>query len=312
MNNFKLPFVLPFKFVKKTMTGMHFDDKWYCTQIREFERKALYKQKWVKSITTPLQIESTLAPNDLVLLDSYGVPVKYFEWDEVFDGTTYKIYETVFDVSDMDDGVYYLYQLVAFEESIEWEALTEPIQVAASHVNVLRMDYKNSLNKDDVAWSTGLMMTMMIEADIQDFEPDSDETDYISENKDIKTLDVIPGRSFQLYIGDTKDSTSGVAPYMIDLLNRVFACDHIAIGRPGDGETKRYDNKTGSKFKITRVRGYPLIGASIEIVPSFNEQSLEFAETTQFAPGMITMFNLETDFFGEAGTVPVIEVEENG
>lgn len=312
MNNFKLPYVLPFKFVKKKMTGMHFGDKWHCMQIRSFEMRATYKQKWVKSKITKLQCESTVVPSDLVLLNRYGTPVKMFEWEEVFDGTSYKIYETTFDVSDMDDDTYYLYQLVAVSESIVWEYLTEPIAVAVSHVNVININYSNSFNKDDMAWTTGIDMTMMIEGDIQDYEPDSDETDYVSENKDTKTLDVIPGSTFQLYIGDTRDSRSGVAPYMIDILNRVFACDRISIGTPGVDDLKRYDNKTGSKFKITRVRGYPLIGASIEIVPSFNEQSLEDADTTPFASGIVTAYNIETDFFGEKGTVPVINIEENG
>lgn len=306
MNNFKIPFVTPFKFYKRAMAGIHFDDKWYCKQIRSFEIKAIYRQKWIKSVKTKLQIESSLAPDDLKLLSKYGAPVKQFVWTEVVTGGTYKIWETEYDVTDVDDDIYYLYQRVGFGETIEWEAVSEPIHIAVAHINVIKFRYKNSFNKDDIAWTTGIDMTFMCEADIQDFEPDSDETDYINENHDTKTLDNIPSRQFQLYIGDTRNGASGVAPYIVDILNRIFACDYIMI------EDKRYDNKSGSKFKVTRVRGYPLIGASLELVESFNSQSLEFADTTPFADGFIAGYNIETGFFGPGNLLPVQEVIENG
>ena len=76
MNYFNLPKALPFKFVNKAMTGSHFDDKWFMFQIRDFEVKAKYNQKWVKSRTTRLQCEGTLAPDSLKLIDADGQEAK--------------------------------------------------------------------------------------------------------------------------------------------------------------------------------------------------------------------------------------------
>jgi len=301
---------MPFKFVPYNMTGMHFDSKWYCKQIRSFELKAFYKQKWIKSVTTPLQIESSLTPDNLKLVDSTGAVVKQFIWVVKVTATNYKIYETTFDVSDKADGTYFLYQRVAFGD-INWETISEPIAVASAHTNVILFKYSNSINKDDVAWTTGLRLTFMCEADIQDYEPSGEETDYVNQNADTETLDGIATRSFQLYIGDTKNGVSGVPPYMVDILNRIFlGCDKILIS---DDNTnwRQYDNKSQSKFKVTRTRGYPLIGASLDLVESQNLQSLEFADTTPLAAGIVTMFEMQTGFFGPAGLVNVTEVEEN-
>lgn len=302
MNHFKIPFLWPFKMVKNN-GGIHFDDQWACLQIREHQIKAIYKQKWIKSVTTKLQVESSAMPDNLLLKNKYFGTVKQFVWTAVVTATGYAIYETTFDISDVDDDTYFLYQK---SPVLGEEAVSEPILSASSHINVLKFRYKNSFNKDDVAWTTGLIMTFMCEADIQEFEPELEEVDFVNQVNDTVNLDATASRMFQLYIGDTKNGTSGVAPYVVDILNRIFACDWIEI------QGMQYNNKTGSKFKTTRNRNYSLIGASIDLVPRFNLASLEFVDTTPLPVGFIAAYNIETGFFGPGSVLPIIEVEENG
>lgn len=300
MNHFKIPFLSPFKFVPATSSpGVHFDDAWACEQIKSFEKQAFYKQKWVKADTTPLQVESSIAPETLKLYDSNGVVVKTFSWTEKYAAVDYKIYETTFDVSDMAEGIYYLLQQVTIG-AINWKAITEPVHVKTAWPNTMLFRYYNSYNRDDVAWTTGLQMQFRCEAGIMDFNPEAEITDYINQSHDREIIDGVPSRSFKLYIGDER----GVAPWVVDLLNRIFLCDFVAI------EEKEYCR--AGKWEIVRQKNYPLIGASMEIVPGQNLTSLEFADTTPLAPGIVMAYSFETGFFGEGPTVPIIEVEEYG
>jgi hypothetical protein len=224
--------------------------------------------------------------------------------------TGYNIYETIYDVTDIGEDTYFLYQTVSLSATL-YEFISEPILSVSTFPNILMFRYKNSFNKDDTAWTTGLEMIFMCEADIQDFEPEADETDFINQIQDTVNLDSIPSRMFQLYVGDARYNYSGVAPYILDILNRIFACDYISIGRPG-GKMMQYNNKSGSKWRVTRNRNYPLIGGAIDLVPRFNSQSQEASVTTPLPEGFIAAYNIETGFFGPGSIMPIIEVEENG
>lgn len=302
-NHVKFPFCLPFKFVPNTATpGVHFDDRWACEQIRSWEKPAYYKQKWVKTDTTPLQIESTIAPAGLKVYNAAAQVVKTINWALVFTGPNYKIYELTFDISDLPDGVYWLYQQVTIL-SINWEVISEPIHSKATWPNTMKIDYKNSFNRDGVAWTTGIMMSFRCECAIMDMEPDAELAGFVNQTRDSATLDGTPYRKFKFYVGEAP----GVAPYIVDILNRIWVCDYVSV------EGKRYCRDAGTaKFEITRQKNYPLIGASLDIAESFNNDSLQFSETTPLAPGIVVAYNMQTAFFGPGSLVPVDDVQEQG
>lgn len=300
-NHFNIPLIWPFKMVPSTTTpGIHFHDDWACKQVRSWEMKRYYRQKWKKSDTTKLQIESSIAPDNLKVLNQYGAVVKQFTWATVLTEISYRIYETTFDVSDLDDGVYYLYQRVTFG-AIDWAYISEPISSKATQDRTLSFKYKNSFNDQDVAWTaTGLEMLFRCEADIQEPDFPRDRAAYINQTRDLVNLSGIPYNQFKLVIGDAP----GVAPYIVDILNRIFCCDSIEI------EGLKYQSDEGSKWEINRVKGYPLIGAQIDIVPAKNKTSQQSADTTPLASGIVMAYNIETAFFGPGSLVPVTDIEE--
>jgi hypothetical protein len=297
-NYFNLPLVLPFKFVKNGNTGMHFDDQWACDQIRFFERRVFYVQPWNKAETTMLQCESTVPPEDMQLRNRYNGVVKTFEWVKVVEGFNYAIYNLVYDVSDVDNGVYFLYTRAQFMDSINWEWISEPIDINVSHDNTKSIVYKNSYNRDDVAWTTGLVMRMRAAFDVQDFEPGVDfNSNFIDQMRTKKILDGIAYRKFKFYIGDAP----GVAPYVVDILNRIWLNDYVSI------ENKLYVSDE-EEIRVTRVRGYPLIGGALNIAEGLNSASTSFAEENDTPVQMVTSYNIKTTFFGPVATVPVIQV----
>jgi hypothetical protein len=291
---------MPFKFVPNTATpGIHFDDKWACEQVKEWELKRYYRQKWVRSDATLLQIESSISPESLKVYNSLGIQVKSISWTAVYTGINYSIYELTFDISDLAEGVYYLYQRVNFG-SIDWKAISEPIESRATWPNTLLFTYKNSYNDSQAAWTTGLEMKFRCEAAILEFSPERERAAYVNQMRDVANLSGVPYRVFKLYIGEAP----GVAPYVVDILNRIFCCDSVDIAG------KKYQSDEGSKWEITRAKGYPLIGASIDIAEAKNLMNLEFSDTTPLDAGIVTAYNVETAFFGPGSLVPVIDIEE--
>lgn len=301
MNHLKIPFLLPFKFVPNTSSpGVHLDDSWACEQIRDFERKVYYRQKWNKADTTPLQIESSIAPEDLKVYNQQRVVVKSLPWQSIFSYLSYGIYEVTVDLSDLPNGVYYLYQRVNLL-SVDWKAVSEPIETKEKWLNTELINYKHSFNDYDVAFSTGISFNFRCEAGIMDMEPQRNATEYTNQSRNVVLLSAVPSRVFKLLVG----TAPGVPIYIVDILNRIFDCDTVSISG------KRFAANPGSEWKLTRVRGYPLVGAELEIVEAENLSSLNFADTNPLAPGIVTAYNIETTFFGQGAIVPITEVEEH-
>ena len=300
-NHFNIPLIWPFKMVPSTATpGIHFHDDWACNQVRSWEMKRYYQQKWKKSDTTKLQIESSIMPETLKVLSKHGAVVKAFTWSAVVTEIAYKIYETTFDISDLAEDVYYLYQRVTFG-SIDWKYISEPINSKAAWDRTHLITYKNSFNDQDVAWTaTGIEMKFRCEMDIQDYEFFRDRAAYINQTRDLSNLSGIPYNGAKLIIGDAP----GVAPYVVDILNRIFCCDSI------DYEGLKIQSDEGSKWEVNRIKGYPLIGAQIDIVPAVNKTSQQSADTTPLSSGIVMAYSIETAFFGPGSLVPVIDIEE--
>jgi hypothetical protein len=262
--------------------------------------KRYYQQKWRKATTTKLQIESSIMPETLKVLNRDGATVKAFTWTAVLSEVAYKIYETTFDISDLAEGVYYLYQQVTFG-AIDWKYVSEPISMKTTWPRTLLFTYTNSFNDHDMAWTaTGITMKFLCEADIQDPEFLRDRAAYINQTRDLTNLSGIPYNAFKLQIGDAP----GVAPYIVDILNRIFCCDSIDI------EGLKYQSDEGSKWEVNRIKGYPLIGAAIDIVPERNRASQQSADTTPLSSGIVMAYNMETSFFGPGSLVPVTDIEE--
>lgn len=304
MNHFKIPLLNPLKFVPHTETfGIHFDDAWAFRQIRAFERKAYYRQKWVKTDTTPLQIESSIQPNDFIIINPAYETVKTIEWVLKFAAVDYSIYELVFDVSDLPDGVYFGVQVVEVSEDVRWPVITEPIHVKSVWPNTRAVTYKNSYNKFDVAFSTGIRFKFRCEWDIpgSEFTPTRSGSDYNNQVKNLELLEAVPGRQYNLLVGDGKCA----APYVIDLMNRILCCDSVLF------ENKQFAAPANAAWNINRAKGFPLVSGSIDLFPSQNETSLEFADTTPLPPGIILAYNFNTSIFAPGSVVPILEFKQN-
>jgi hypothetical protein len=304
MSYTNIPKVWPFRMIINSPTPnvtTDFYGAWAAEQIKSFETKAYYQQKWQKADTTLLQVESTVLPDDMKIYNFSGQVVKTIGWSVAFLNTAYSIYELMFDIHDLPDGIYFIYQKSTFVGSTK-EAISEPIFNKTKWPNTSLFTYKNSFNDFDVAWTTGIQMKFRCEAGVMDFDPQRGATDYVNQRSSRTLLSGAPSDKFTLYIGDQR----GVAPYVQGILNRIFVCDYVLID--GIQYTAAAD-----KWTVNRQKIFPLVGASIDIAPSISTDSLAMTDivTLDGRGTHVTTFNIETKFFGEGAQVPIIEIEES-
>lgn len=284
-----ISFLNPLKFVPSTNTPgyPHFDADWAVNQIKIFETNTTYYQKWQVGDTTPIQIEASSTPWDLKVYSCDGVE-KSISFSKVADGATLgiNIYEAIFDITDLAVNKIY-YALIG---AGTLGAISEPVRLQTSWDNTMSFSYKNSLNDFGVAFTTGVEFTFRCEAGIMDFQPETESTDYIDQIHNVELLAATPYREFKLYIGDER----GVAPWVLDLLNRIFSCDNVHI------EDKGFTKKTGSQWDINRIKGWPLFGGSLDIVPKNNVSGLQLIVDDDVLHGLVTSYDIDTNFFGTA------------
>lgn len=296
-NYLNIPFLTPFKWVPHTLTpGIHFDDDWSYQQIKSWEYKRGYFQKWKRSITTTIQITSTIEPDPVKVYDKQQQLIKQFAWTVVGVGIgSEKAYALTVDFTDVaTDGVYFMYMKASLL-SVLFEAITEPILLKDDHTNLLQFTYSNSYNDFGAIFLTNpkLEYVFLCEAAITDFNPDGDRNSFVDQVHDVETISAMPFRTFKLDVGEAP----GVAPWVIDLLNRIWHCNKVLLGKPGQLGLQ-YERPESSKWEIARVKGYPLIGGRLDIMPARNNSSLQFIHEDPIQPGIIVAYDLTQDFFG--------------
>lgn len=302
-NYLNIPKLWPFKMLPNTATpGEHLDDDWAYNQIRHHEMKVFYAQKWLRAKTTKLQITSTLEPDSLKLLDIYGQVVKSFPWTLVAVGAgSENAWECTYNVSTgvAIDGYYYLY-LKAELMSVKFEAISEPIYIKDYHRNVRPWVFSHSENDFGVIWTTGLQMTFMCESDIpaSTYTFERDRNSYVDQVHNVTTLSAFPFNTAKLEIAEAR----GVAPYIVDIANRILCCNNVRFNG------LKIETPDGAKWSVNSQKGYPLIGASIEVMPAKNLDSLQF-NNEDITPGVVMVYNINANFFGEANVVRITEFE---
>ena len=292
-----IPFLNPLKWLPNTATPeAGFDDDWAFNQIKSFESKAQYYQKWQIGDYTDIQIESSIPPSDLKIYDCSG-EVLSIEFTAVANGDELgvRVYQAHINIDTLPvNKVYYFYFKAEFL-NVLYEAISEPVRLQTLWPGTLLFTYRNSFNDFGVAFTpTGVKFSFRCEAGIMDFQPENDTADYIDQIHNLEDLSGTPYRTFKLYIGDER----GVAPWVLDLLNRIFVCDYVIIRRNVTEYGQQYSKNNGAKWEVNRVKPWPLYGGSLEIIPTKNKSGLQFTSTSSVAAGLVTAYDIDTNFFG--------------
>lgn len=255
-----IPRVLPVKFYKRSFTPLpqyatrHLDDVPYYDQIKSFQLKTIYCQKWTPFDVINFQFEANIGPiqiflrncSDNSVVDTLAAQKR--RWKEV---PEFFVYEASLSLSGINPGNYYLELKIGGSSFI-----TEPQQILPSAKGTILLEYANSRSVGDLIWETGWSGALRTEAVLTNFEPGNSIVAYKNQRWNPTVLTAKPFRTFKLIVGHN----FGVPDYMGDKLNRIFSCDNVYI----DG--KKFAILDESKIEVDeKDPQYPLKTFSIAV-----------------------------------------------
>jgi putative component of membrane protein insertase Oxa1/YidC/SpoIIIJ protein YidD len=303
-NYINIPKIWPFKMVPVSATpGLHIDSSWWWEQKKSWQPMTRYFQPWVKADKTPLQIESSVSPDPLKILNPDRTVAKSINWVAVIVATGYSIYELEFDVTDLTTNrKYFLYQKVE-GGPIKWEFISECIWVNDSWPETIVFKYKHLYNAHGVAWTTGIEMKFRCHAWIWNgFDPKRVRFDYVNQKRNVETMSAMPYRVFKLFVGGTSMDL-GVPPFMIDILNRILSCSSIDMG----GE--KYQTESGSEWEMEKSVNWQLMKGSIDIVAANESSSVQANDEETLGAAIVVVYQIRSKFFAGENLVQVIDSE---
>lgn len=173
------------------------------------------------------------------------------------------------------------------------------IQSATNWPGTLVYQYSNSQNDFSIIWSTGIIMCLVVEGAIADYEPGFDDIIYEDQLHNTTKLNSIPFRQFTLYAGSAT-GFAGMPTYIGDKINWVFACDQVKI----DGVY--YQNTDGSKWEVNRTdpNGTNFIGLKITIIEVIN-LFLQSYQAGQIPAGSVKVVDRVLDYVGNSANITV-------
>lgn len=289
-NKVQIPFLNPIRFVPLGSTAINFDSDWFYNQIKYYETKIHYFQKWVFGDPIYLHLQSNFSPVQIDLLDCHGNTLNTYTFAVVptaIVNPDLLVYECTVNVPVVDEGEYFFLLKIGSDATLE-QFISEPQYFSDDSSNTLFYNYKNSYNKFDVVFSTGIQFGFRVEGSFGPLAPQSVDTVWQDQPLNLETIDSIPFRQFKLALG----GIWGVPDWVIEKVNRIFSCDTVLI------QDRQYTKADGAKWETIIADGYPLRGWKIDVRETKNLYSLvaenNFSPAEQFA----VVFNIETKVFG--------------
>lgn len=310
-NIIDIPLLNPVRFVPLGSTAINFDSDWYYNQIRSFETRIPYYQKWVFGDIVKLQVLSNFAPVTIDLIDCTGKSLNTYSFSDkptTLINPGYTVYECTFSVPTVDEGVYYFLLNAGVASPVPGEStlerfISEPQLFSVNKENTILFEYKHHYNKFDVVFQTGILFGFRIEAIVGALDPQSKDTVWEDQPLNLRTIDSIPYRHFKLTIGDAY----GVPDWVVDRMNRIMSCSTVLF----DG--RQYTKADGAKWESNQADFYPMRGWKIDVRETNNRYSLRAENNNSPAEQFAVVYNIETKAFGTFNGNPsnnIIQVTE--
>lgn len=254
----------------------HLDTEWQKDLIHSFQTEAFYLQKVEKGNRFRFQAKVTAnITHTLKVLDCKGKTVLVIDQSATYDrtgdvtpdGTQLHTYHyRLANLSALADGVYYFLFDVNYDGTFSYQAVSEPVHVAAIHPDTVLIEYGHSTNLKDILFEQlPVRFALSVEAYIDAFTPKSVATVFEEQGQSFDQLDRTAYRSWKLFIGETD---GGVADWMLDKLNHIFDCDTIYL----NGKQYRI---AGDTWNVPAAASYPLKSADIELREAINGEGFK-------------------------------------
>jgi hypothetical protein len=266
-----------------------FRNDWFVNQIKPYEQRTNYYQKWVAGSIMYLQFTSNFSPVQIDIIDCRGnliqthipqaITTSYFN-------PTQTVYQSDFQVPSVF-GLWYLKLSIGFDETTTL-FISEPQLTVANINNLMKIEYWHDTNDQDVYFMSGLKYTMFVEAIRGPLAPKTRRSVWEDQPLNLKTIRSIPYQQFKFILGDAY----GVPEYIGDKMARIFSCDNVFLNGV------QYTQEEGSVWEVNQVDLYPMFGYRTDIRPTKNIIGLQSENNNSIAENFAVVYNIETKAFG--------------
>lgn len=294
-NEIQIPSINPIKLVQDGYTPAtrynqkHFDSSLFTEQLRNFQQTRNYYQKFQTTENIYFQIIANFGPISCKLIDCND--------NEIVVGTVATITTSIFTVpyaafsctinlSGIPEGIYWV--VVNVGTTPYTKLISEPIHVANYHANTMLFEYNNSINDFGAIFQNGEIFSLRIESFFKSFTPGSNDVVFEDEPANVLKLSASPFRQFKLAFGEG----IGVPDWLIDKVNRLFACDSVLI----DG--KYFTKAEGAKLDPINEDNYAMSGWSLDVRESKSREGLTITNNITQDQKIVVIHVVDTTFFG--------------
>lgn len=289
-NIVEIPFLNPIRFVPVSPNVKSFDSHWFSEQIKSYEQEVDYPQKWQKSDTIYLQINSNFAPIQMDMVKCSGELITTFPALAKPTGivnpqlTTYEISAAL---GTHEEGRYYFVLKVGSGPTLE-QFVSEPQEIAELVENSILFQYKHEVNDYDVIFKTGIHFGFRCEAVIERFQPGFKSVAYVDQIQNLTQLSADTFRQYKLVIGDG----AGVPDWVADKVNEIMRCSEVLLNG------YQYVRLENSALEANRADLYPMAGWTMDIREAKKRNSLRSENNFSPATNFTVVYDIETDVFG--------------
>ena len=220
---------------------------------------ALYFQKFQRSDRTMIQFLYDDRVNQNVKLEAFdeqGVFTGFSLQGTIIEGQIegYKVVEFAINFSKFNEGLYW-FKLTVENTNLTYK--TGLICVKNEQPFTTLVSYRNYMNSQSVAFSTGIKFSLRVESEnFNDLNPKATEAIYDNTLGQFQTLHSTPFDTFRLNIGGSR----GIPDWLMSIVNRAFSCTELRL----DGV--RTNKIEGAEWEAISSENYNKRGWFIEVV----------------------------------------------
>lgn len=270
-------------------TRWNFRADWYANLIRSFQKPDNYAQKWITGTPVRFQLHANFGPLQFDVIDCQGAVIS--------SGAPAAVVTDLYDTGMITyeisinppaiTGWWYVHLKVGIGVTLE-QFISEPQQTVANDVNVMKIEYYNSMNTLDVVFDTGIKFTACVEAIIGPISLKSKRTLWEDQPLNLKTIQAIPYPQFRFILGNAY----GVPDYLAEKVNGMFCMDNLVL----DGV--RHTQVEGAEWEPASAEYYARQAWRTDVRPEQNISALIGENNESPATNFSIVYNIRTRAFG--------------
>jgi hypothetical protein len=272
-------------------------EDWYVNQIPSWYSKSKYSQPYQKSDNVYIQLQSNMGVHNISLVScSTKLAQKAATFTQITTIPTpapmpRNYFEVLIQLADVPEGEYYFLIKSGTGNTIITH-VSEPISIKLQHIETVQVQYKGAGDDLDVWFDGSQIFTLRVEGRLNTYAPGAVFKTYQDQILNTVQLSSVPYDQYKFTVG----GSFGIPNWMLKKLNALLSYDTVIV------EGLQIVKADGSKFDVTRVDRYGLIGASIDVQPALNK-TYDLADSS-YNNRVNVVYNLDATMFGTFNDLP--------